>query len=118
MTEDRGPLDRKGSGGPTRKKVRPRPSPAPRVGAPVPAGSRPAGSQAGRARQVRPWEVDPIADAEEERRAHDPEILLADAPADAVISVRRLTKEYDGLDRPAVDMLDLDIRAGEVFGLL
>jgi ABC-2 type transport system ATP-binding protein len=119
MTEDRAPLERKGSGGPTRKKVRPRPG-APRPGAagePRPTSTAPAGTKPA-TRQVRPWEVDPVREAAEEKRRHDPDILLADAPADAVISVRRLTKEYDGLDRPAVDLLDLDILAGEVFGLL
>ena len=41
-----------------------------------------------------------MREAAEERRRHDPDVLLAHAPADAVISVRGLTKEYDGLDRP------------------
>ena len=116
MTEDQAPLERKGGGGPTRKKVRPRPS-ASGPGGPRPASSAPAGTKPA-TRPVRPWEVDPVREAAEERRRHDPDVLLADAPADAVISVRRLTKEYEGLDRPAVDLLDLDIRAGEVFGLL
>ncbi len=116
MTEDRAPIERKGGGGPTRKKVRPR-SGAPGPGASRPASTVPTGTRPPD-RQVRPWEVDPVREAAEERRRHDPDVLLADAPADAVISVRGLTKEYDGLDRPAVDLLDLDIHAGEVFGLL
>jgi ABC-2 type transport system ATP-binding protein len=42
--------------------------------------------------------------------------LLADAPDDAVIVARRLTKKYG--DFTAVERLDLTIRRGEVFGLL
>jgi ABC-2 type transport system ATP-binding protein len=42
--------------------------------------------------------------------------LLADAPDDAVIVARRLTKRYG--DFTAVERLDLTVRRGEVFGLL
>ena len=42
--------------------------------------------------------------------------VLADAPEDAVIVARRLTKQYGSFT--AVDRLDLTIRRGEVFGLL
>jgi len=96
-----------------RKKVRARPVPAGRAAMPLGAG-RPSGD----GRDARPWEVDPVAEARAERLARDPAHLLADVPEDAVIVARRLTKEYPGLGRPAVDNLDLTIHAGEVFGLL
>jgi len=35
-----------------------------------------------------------------------------------VIRTRQLTKVYPGMDVPAVDALDLSVRAGEIFGLL
>jgi ABC-2 type transport system ATP-binding protein len=38
--------------------------------------------------------------------------------ADDVIVTEGLTKVYEGMDAPAVDHLDLTVRAGEVFGLL
>ena len=38
--------------------------------------------------------------------------------ADDVIVTEALTKVYPGMDTPAVDHLDLTVRAGEVFGLL
>lgn len=40
--------------------------------------------------------------------------------ADAVVRTEALTKRYpgDGKRPPAVDRLDLDIHAGEIFGLL
>ncbi len=38
--------------------------------------------------------------------------------ADDVIVTEGLTKVYEGMDVPAVDHLDLAVRAGEVFGLL
>jgi ABC-2 type transport system ATP-binding protein len=69
-------------------------------------------------RHPRPWEVDPRAEEAEARRLASPEYLLKDVPEDTVIAARRLSKEYEGLWRPAVDQLDLTIRAGEVFGLL
>jgi ABC-2 type transport system ATP-binding protein len=69
-------------------------------------------------RHPRPWEVDPRAEEEEARRLASPDHLLRDVPEDAVIATRRLSKEYEGLGRPAVDELDLTIHAGEVFGLL
>jgi len=95
-----------------RKRVHARPAGLVRASTPVETDSaRPR-------REVRPWEVDPVAEATAERLARDPEHLLADVPEDAVIVARRLTKEYPGLGRPAVDSLDLTIHAGEVFGLL
>jgi ABC-2 type transport system ATP-binding protein len=107
MSDERPVSDRRGAG-PNRKKVRARP-----------AGARPAGAPvATRSRQPRPWEVDPRAEDAAARRARDPERLLADVPEGTVIAVRRLTKEYEGLEHPAVDSLNLTIRAGEVFGLL
>jgi ABC-2 type transport system ATP-binding protein len=108
MTEERSVPDRRG-GGPTRKKVRARPTDGHHPAAPV--GTRPR-------REPRPWEVDPRAQEAAASRARDPEHLLADVPDGTVIAARRLSKEYDGLDHPAVDSLDLTIRAGEVFGLL
>jgi len=37
---------------------------------------------------------------------------------DIVIRTNQLTKVYPGMDRPAVDKLDLEVRRGEIFGLL
>src|SRR5437764_10179180 len=37
---------------------------------------------------------------------------------DAVIRTTDLTKVYPGMDRPAVDQLNLEVRRGEIFGLL
>ena len=37
---------------------------------------------------------------------------------DVVIRTTDLTKVYPGMDRPAVDKLNLDVRRGEIFGLL
>jgi ABC-2 type transport system ATP-binding protein len=37
---------------------------------------------------------------------------------DVVIRTAGLTKQYPGMDRPAVDALDLEVRRGEIFGLL
>jgi ABC-2 type transport system ATP-binding protein len=37
---------------------------------------------------------------------------------DEVIRCEQLTKQYPGMDGPAVDHLDLSVRAGEIFGLL
>src|SRR5438445_660991 len=42
----------------------------------------------------------------------------ADAGDDHAIRTRLLTKVYPGMDRPAVDALDMGVRAGEIFGLL
>ena len=42
----------------------------------------------------------------------------ADAGDDLAIRTRLLTKVYPGMDRPAVDALDMGVRAGEIFGLL
>ncbi len=36
----------------------------------------------------------------------------------AVIHTEQLTKVYPGADFTAVDKLDLDVRSGEIFGLL
>jgi ABC-2 type transport system ATP-binding protein len=41
-----------------------------------------------------------------------------DRPDDAVIRCEQLTKQYAGMDGPAVDHLDLSVQAGEIFGLL
>ena len=38
--------------------------------------------------------------------------------ADVVIQTSELTKVYPGMDRPAVDQLNLGVRRGEIFGLL
>ena len=40
------------------------------------------------------------------------------AGADVVIQTSDLTKVYPGMDRPAVDTLNLSVRHGEIFGLL
>ena len=40
------------------------------------------------------------------------------AEPDAVIHTEDLTKVYPGTDFAAVDKLSLDVRAGEIFGLL
>ncbi|MCU1448550.1 MAG: daunorubicin resistance transporter ATPase subunit [Acidimicrobiales bacterium] len=47
-------------------------------------------------------------------------MALAHAPADdpVVIQTTDLTKVYPGMDRPAVDKLNLEVRRGEIFGLL
>src|SRR5437868_3607916 len=37
---------------------------------------------------------------------------------DVVITTRALTKQYPGMDRPAVDQLTLEVSRGEIFGLL
>src|SRR5437016_8963833 len=37
---------------------------------------------------------------------------------DAVIRTTDLTKVYPGMDRPAVDKLNLSVHRGEIFGLL
>src|SRR5256885_14668104 len=37
---------------------------------------------------------------------------------DAVIQTTDLTKVYPGMDRPAVDKLNLSVHRGEIFGLL
>ena len=37
---------------------------------------------------------------------------------DVVIATRDLTKQYPGMDRPAVDRLTLEVQRGEIFGLL
>src|SRR5207248_10799950 len=37
---------------------------------------------------------------------------------DAVIRTTDLTKIYPGMDRPAVDKLNLSVHRGEIFGLL
>jgi ABC-2 type transport system ATP-binding protein len=47
--------------------------------------------------------------------ARDAEPLDAD---DVVIRTNDLTKVYPGMDRPAVDNLNLEVRRGEIFGLL
>jgi len=67
---------------------------------------------------VRPWDVEaaPSSDDKPRRRRRTVAELLADAPEDAVIVTRRLTKKYG--EFTAVDSLDLTIRKGEVFGLL
>ena len=67
---------------------------------------------------VRPWDVDSAPPSEDRprRRRRTVTELLADAPEDAVIVTRRLTKKYG--EFTAVDSLDLTIRKGEVFGLL
>ncbi|HEY3336412.1 MAG TPA: ABC transporter ATP-binding protein [Candidatus Limnocylindrales bacterium] len=76
-------------------------------------------------RELRPWEVEagdrPEAAGDQRERPRTKRRvtvseLLADAPEDAVIVARRLTKLYG--EFPAVSNLDLTIRAGEVFGLL
>ncbi|HEY2331825.1 MAG TPA: ABC transporter ATP-binding protein, partial [Acidimicrobiales bacterium] len=41
-----------------------------------------------------------------------------DASDDVVIRTEKLSKTYPGMDRPAVDELDLEVRRGEIFGLL
>jgi len=70
------------------------------------------------ANPVRPWDVDSAPPSEDRprRRRRTVTELLADAPEDAVIVTRRLTKKYG--EFTAVDSLDLTIRKGEVFGLL
>jgi ABC-2 type transport system ATP-binding protein len=67
---------------------------------------------------VRPWDVEAAPPDEDKprRRRRTAAELLADAPEDAVIVTRRLTKKYG--EFTAVDRLDLTIRKGEVFGLL
>jgi ABC-2 type transport system ATP-binding protein len=40
------------------------------------------------------------------------------AVRDIVIQTSALTKQYPGMDRPAVDALDLEVHRGEIFGLL
>jgi ABC-2 type transport system ATP-binding protein len=47
-------------------------------------------------------------------------VALAHAPDDdpVVIKTTDLTKVYPGMDRPAVDNLNLEVRRGEIFGLL
>ena len=47
-----------------------------------------------------------------------PERLAKLHDAEVVISTDALTKCYPGMDRPAVDHLDLEVHAGEIFGLL
>jgi len=96
---------------------------APRDTAPVHAPHDPddaAGGQTeeGGGHAVRPWEVEAAPSPEEtpKRRRRTVAELLADAPEDAVIVTRRLTKRYG--EFTAVDSLDLTIRKGEVFGLL
>jgi ABC-2 type transport system ATP-binding protein len=39
-------------------------------------------------------------------------------PGDVVIRTVELTKQYPGMDRPAVDALTLEVHRGEIFGLL
>jgi ABC-2 type transport system ATP-binding protein len=47
-------------------------------------------------------------------------VALAPNPSsdDVVIQTTDLTKVYPGMDRPAVDKLNLEVRRGEIFGLL
>ena len=56
----------------------------------------------------------PVAVEGEERPRRRPS--LDDTPSDAPIRTRRLTKKYG--DLVAVDKLDLEVRSGEIFGLL
>ena len=43
---------------------------------------------------------------------------VAEPDDDVVIRTFELTKVYPGMDRPAVDKLDLSVRRREIFGLL
>src|SRR5207249_2339621 len=43
---------------------------------------------------------------------------VAEPDDDVVIRTSELTKVYPGMDRPAVDKLDLSVRRREIFGLL
>src|SRR5437016_1284480 len=48
----------------------------------------------------------------------DPVVATTHPDGDEVIRTERLTKVYPGMDRPAVDSLNLSVYAGEIFGLL
>ena len=102
--------------------ARPRPAAGSTPGAtpPTRAPHDPSDAESGgtedTAATVRPWDVESGLDDRPKRRRRTVSELLADAPEDAVIVTRRLTKKYG--EFTAVDSLDLTIRKGEVFGLL
>ncbi|THD24676.1 hypothetical protein D915_004624 [Fasciola hepatica] len=73
-----------------------------------------------------PWPVRrktaplPCGDLElvnEEAKCLNPDKLLLD-DSSAVIQIRHLSKRYRGQSRPAVDNLNMNVHAGECFGLL
>ena len=77
-----------------------------------PARKRIRSPRPGSDQAVRQAAAGAVATAPERRRRPS----LDDAPNDAPIRTRGLTKHYD--DLVAVDNLDLEVRAGEIFGLL
>ena len=130
MTDDRTPPSEGRRGIPTRQRARPRIGldARPRDVAPQAGATTAAPTDADLGDEdadvdgatVRPWDVTaPEGSGREvarQRKRRTVASLLADAPEDAVIVTRRLTKQYG--DFTAVDSLDLTIRRGEVFGLL
>jgi ABC-2 type transport system ATP-binding protein len=114
MTDEQAPQPDERRG--VARRRRPRPGSVARPAGADRRSSDPDSDEAAGARPVRPWEVEGRGPGDRPRKRRTVASLLADAPEDAVIVARRLTKRYG--DFTAVDSLDLTVRAGEVFGLL